>query len=202
MSMFLYSVFRTEGNFQIIVATISFLFVVPFLYIRLILKRSLNEFGIQKGDWRKGFLYSIFSILILTFIFYLFFNNFNFIEKYYLPASIVSNFKYFIFREVVKIGFFIALYEFFFRGFIMFYFSDKFKSCFYPIVIQSLIFYVFLIAVDSFGWATSPYILIAPLAGLVAYKSHSIIYSFVFSWISVLAIDTVFIKIIVSLALK
>lgn len=197
ISLFLYAVFRVEGDFQKIVTTISFLFIIPILYIRTILKESLYNFGIQKGDWKNGLKYSIFSLLILIPIFYILFNDFNFISKYYIPENSIISFSSFVFREIVVVAFFVALYEFFFRGFVMFYFSKKLNSGLYANIIQTSIFYVFLAIIGSFGWVVSPYIIMAPLAGMIAYKSQSIIYSFVFSWLVVLVVDTIFIKLII-----
>ncbi len=196
-SLFLYKVFRVEGDFQKIVATMSFFFVIPILYIRLILKKPLADFGLQKGDWKVGLKLSMLSLFILIPIFYILFNNFNFIERYYIPVNAITNFKSFVFREIVVVSFFIALYEFFFRGFIMFYFLDKLKSGMYSNIIQISAFYIFLFATNSFGWVISPYIVIAPLAGLIAYRSRSILYSFVLSWFAILIVDTVFIKLII-----
>lgn len=197
VSLFLYEVFRVEGDFQRIVATISFFFVIPILYIRLILKRPLSEFGLQKGDWRVGMRLSLLALFILIPIFYFLFSNFNFIERYYIPVNSIASFSSFVFRELVVISFFIALYEFFFRGFIMFYFFNKIKSGLYSNIIQAVAFYAFLLMTESFGWVASPYIIVAPLAGLVAYKSRSILYSFVLSWVAILIVDTIFIKLVI-----
>jgi len=201
LSLFLYMVFKVDGNFQKLVSTIGFLFLMPVLYIKLILKKSLGDFGIKIGDWKKGIIYSVICMFVLAIIFYFLFTKFNFIEKYYLPTSVIVNFKSFILRELLIVGFFIALYEFFFRGFVMFYFLDKFKSVYYSNLLQVIIFYLFLVSVGTFDWARAPYILLAPLAGIVAQKSQSILYSFIFSWIAFLIIDTVFIKIIIKTAL-
>lgn len=198
MSLFLYKEFIVSGSFQKIVATISFLLVIPVLYVKLVLKRSLKEFGIKKGDWKKGVAYSVPTLIVLAAVFYQLFDRFDFLNKYFMSVHSVSSFKYFVFREIVQVGFFVAIYEFFFRGFIMFYFSDKIKSGIYLVAFQSLIFYLFLWIAGSFGWSTLLYIILAPLAGLVAYSSKSILYSFVFSWLSVLVVDTIFIKLFIN----
>jgi hypothetical protein len=201
MSLFLYMVFRVNGDFQKIIATISFLFVLPILYIRLILKKPLSDFGMKKGDWKKGIFYSGISLFILAGIFFVLFAKFNFVEKYYLPIGAITSFKSFIVREILLIGFFVALYEFFFRGFIMFYFSNKVKLMYYSNLIQVMAFYLFLVSIDAFDWVRAPYIIVAPLAGIIAQKSQSILYSFVFSWLAFLIIDSIYIKIIVQSAL-
>ncbi|MDD5652248.1 MAG: hypothetical protein PHX98_02495 [Candidatus Moranbacteria bacterium] len=201
-ALFLHKIFRVSDNFQTIAATISFLFLIPVLYIKIILKKPLKNFGMRIGDFKKGILYAIFSSVIFAAVFYFLSAKFDFFGKYVVPAHIVDNFTYFVYREVLVVGFFLALYEFFFRGFTLFYFYDKFKSGIYAVLFQTVLFLAFLALVNSFNWSTLPYMVMAPLAGLVAYKSNSILFSFLLSWISILILDSISVKIIIDSVIK
>jgi hypothetical protein len=202
ISLFLYKAFHVSDDFQRIFVAISFVLVLPVLYIKWVLKKPLRDFGLKIGDWKKGLMYGLLSAVILLIIFSLLFWKFDFVEKYYLPVNVIVNFKYFVLRELIVVGFFIALYEFFFRGFVMFYFLEKLSNKYYANIIQASFFYLFLVSMSTFDWARSPYIIVAPLAGLIAQKSGSIIYSAIFTWIVFLILDATFVKMIIQTTLN
>jgi membrane protease YdiL (CAAX protease family) len=106
-----------------------------------------------------------------------------------------KSFGYFVFYELVLVAFFTAVYEFFFRGFVLFHFAPDLK--YWAIVVQYGLFLLLLLVTGSSFWALAPYIIFAPFAGWIAYKSDSLAYSFFGQLIFIIIIDT---YIVVSLA--
>ncbi len=196
--IFLFAVFPTQGIFQEIIISLIFLLIIPIIYIKLILKKSLADFGVKPFTYRKWkenwFMITIlFAVMILIFYFiaqYADFSNEHFAKK------IISgkNFWYWLFYELVVVNFFIILYEFFFRGFIMFYFLKGFH--FYSIFIQFLLFLLFLDLTNFLNLDAIGYIIVTLPAGIIAYKSKSLAYSYLFSIISIIIGDVIFIKLL------
>jgi len=121
----LFFLFPSQGPAQAITASLIFLFLVPFLYIKLVLKKSLRDYGWQIGNWKKGILFAAVSLVFSLLIFYALYHYTAFAKNYALPLIATQKFLYFVLYEFLLVGFFLALYEFFFRGFIMFSFAGK-----------------------------------------------------------------------------
>lgn len=177
MCLFLYAFFPTKNNFQQIICSLTFLLVIPFLYVKIILKKSIKDFGFAKGNWMTGLFWSVVSILISASIAYIIFKYFGFSEKYPLPRYFADNFVAFLAYEIFLVGLFAFLYEVFFRGFLMFSFSKRMG--FWSIILQALVFLLFFLISGSLSWKMFPYIIFLLFSGTIAYFSNSIIYSFV-----------------------
>lgn len=190
--LLLHSVFPGKDYFQKIVISLVFLLVIPILYIKIVSKESLKDFGLKLGNWRLGVMWLFISLAISLLALYLIYNYTSFAEKYYLPQKIIKSFGLFAFYEIVIVGFFVALYEFFFRGFTMFSFSEKLG--FNAIALQFILFILFLIIAKDFNWVFAPYIAAAPIAGMIAYKSGSLIYSYLFSLLFAIISDAMYIS--------
>lgn len=190
--LFLYGIFPTSDLFQKIVSTLTFLLVIPALYIKITLRKDLKDFGLRKGDWKKGLIWTLLSFLGSLLIFYIVFQYTDFSEKYQLPKKVTEEFKIFLAYELLLVGFFTVLYEFFFRGLVMFSFSKKIKG--WAIILQALLFILFLALTNTFDWPMIPYAIFSLFAGIIAYKSDSLAYSFGASLLFTIIIDTITIK--------
>lgn len=194
--MLLFSFFPIKRNyFQEIAISLAFLFFVPFLYIKIVLKRKMMEFGFQIVKWKEGFFIMPACFLIMGILFYVVFNYTNFKEEYFLGNyEMTSSYWYLFVYEVLIINLIVFLYEVFFRGFIMFYFKNKFNI--YAILVQFLIFILFLDMLGQLSLDYIFYMMAALLAGLIAYKSKSLLYSYLFSIIVLIASDIIYLKLI------
>lgn len=190
----LFFLFPSQGPAQAITASLIFLFLAPFLYIKLILKKHLRSYGWRIGDWKKGVLFAAVSLVLSLLIFYAFYHYTNFPKAYKLPLSATQNFLFFLLYEFLLVGFFLALYEFFFRGFFMFSFSGKIGLA--APFCQWFLFLAFLFLAGNFSWQNAPYIITALFSGLITYKSRSLWYSFAFSLSFLLIADAVIIKLL------
>jgi len=191
--MILFSFFPVKGIFQQVVLSIVFLFLVPFLYIKIVFKDKLRNFGLQAGSWKEGFLVIPICFLLMAGLVYTVFKYTGFREYYFLgDYSFTQDFIYLFIYEFAVVNLWVALYEFFFRGFVMFYFGKKIGA--YSIFIQFLFFILFFNILEKLNMDNIFYILIAPFAGWIAYKSKSLVYSYFFSIIVLVIVDIIYLK--------
>lgn len=188
----LFFLFPSQGPAQAITASLIFLFLVPFLYVKLILKKGLRDYGWQIGDWKKGILFAAVSLVLSLLIFYAFYHYTDFPKAYKLPLSATQNFWFFLLYEFLIVGFFLALYEFFFRGFFMFSFSGKIGLL--AVASQWFLFMAFLYLGGNLTWQNFPYIVAAAFSGLIAWKSRSLVYSFLSGFLFIVIADALVIK--------
>jgi hypothetical protein len=177
MCLFLYAFFPTRNIFQQVVCSLTFLLVIPFLYVKIILKKSIKDFGFKTGSWTTGIFWSVVSILISASIAYIIFKYFGFSEKYPFPRYFVNNFVAFLIYEIMLVGLFAFLYDVFFRGFLMFSFKKKIGL--WSILLQASVFMMFFFLSGTLSWKLIPEVIFLFFSGIIAYFSNSIFYSFV-----------------------
>ncbi|KKU55835.1 MAG: hypothetical protein UY41_C0005G0014 [Candidatus Moranbacteria bacterium GW2011_GWE1_49_15] len=189
----IYVLFPTNDFFQQIITLVVFFIGMPILYCKFITGRKLYSFGISKGDVRNGLFWSLglFSVALLAL--YVVFNYSSFLSNYGLPRDIIDNFTYFVLYESFFILPLSFIYTFFFIGFVYFG-HERVISGYWAIVLQWIIFIGIVLLSGSSFWVSLPYLLFAPFAGLIAYKSRSIWYSALTQFIFVFVVDIFFIK--------
>lgn len=189
--LFLFAIFPTNNVFQQIISSLAFLLVIPFLYVKIILKKSLKNFGFRKGNWITGIFWSVVSLIISVSIAYIIFRYFGFLEKYPFPRYFAGHFVAFMAYEIILVGLFASFYEIFFRGFVMFSFSKKLG--FWSIILQAIVFFLFFLLSGTISWTQVPYFIFLLFAGLITYFSDSIIYSLITFVIFNIIFDSFFI---------
>lgn len=173
------------------IAGIVFFLVVPVLYSKIVLKESLKNIGWQKGNIAAGVLTGIASVIfggaIVVGLVYTFP---NFREQYVFPAIVEKSFVWFMLYELILVAFVTFIYEVFFRGFIQLLWLRELGI--WAIAVQTLFFLGMIFLDDSLSWQMAPFIIFSPLAGFIAYRSQSIWYSFVASWMFLFLTDIFF----------
>jgi membrane protease YdiL (CAAX protease family) len=190
--IFLYSFFPVSTGPQKIFSNITFLLIIPALYIKIILKKKLKDFGLQAGDWKKGVFWSIFFLAILIAILYLAFNYTDLAQKYQVNGYAAGDFRFFVGYEILIVGMFLFLYEFFYRGFILFSFSKKIGM--WAILIPAGLFFIFSLITNNFNWENANFLVLSLVSGVIAYKSRSIWYSFITSLVFIALMDAFWIS--------
>lgn len=190
----LFFLFPSQGPAQAITASLIFLFLAPFLYLKLILKKNLRSCGWQIGGWKTGIIFAIISLIFSLLIFYALYHYTPFSKNYALPLIATQKFGFFLLYEFLLVGFFLALYEFFFRGFAMFSFAGKFGII--CAGLQWLLFLAFLFLAGNLSWQNTPYMITGFFSGLITFRSRSLLYSFVFSLLFLLISDALIIKLL------
>ncbi len=193
VSLFMYAIFPVENSFQQVVVMLFFFVVFPLLFNKLFLKRKVESYGLQIGDWKKGLLWTFYSLILIGLIFFVSLNYFSFLKNYSVPSYVVNNFGNFILYEFTLVVLFVAIYEFYFRGFILFVFESNIKH--WTILAQAILFLILVLIIGGESiYQFFPYLVFAPFAGVVAYKSRSIIYSSIAQFIIIFVLDALIIK--------
>jgi hypothetical protein len=185
--LLLASLFPVRGSFQVLSNNLFFLLVLPVLYIMIILKKNPGQFGFNLENRRTGFSWALGMLLVslVLMLFPIYF--FDFAHKYALPKYINRVFWLFLIYELGLVNFVLFIYEFFFKGFLLFLLDRKIG--YWSIIIQALVFILFLISTRMISWQLVPMIILAFTGGVTAYKSRSFIYSYLMSLFFMLILD-------------
>lgn len=168
-----------------------FLFLLfPFLAIRFLLKEPLKDFGLSRGDFRSGVIFSSIVTVVFVFISYLIVSRPELLNQLPVTPGLAENYWYFLLFElflVLPLHFF---WEFFFRGFLQLGLEKRIGI--YSLILQAFLQTVFVLRGP---WIFSSLIFFSALsAGFIARKSRSIIYSFVSLWVISISLDIMIIR--------
>lgn len=168
--------FPVKNIYQLTTRNIFFLLIVPFFYIRYLLKKPAARIGLNIRDKKAGLFWGASMLFLSLLVSYLIISNTDLSSKYYLPAYAVVNFRFFLVYELIFVNLSLFVYEFFFRGFLLFTLARKFA--FYSIPFQAIIYVALLIFDKNPVWLIVNDSFIALVAGVVAYKSRSFVFSY------------------------
>ena len=178
--------FPASGELQKFSSAFFFLFFLPFLYIRFILKKDLGDFGLNLRHKRTGIIWSGAMFLVSALIIFILIQFFDFRNNYLLSAYLASKFWAFLLYELVLVNFIFFLQEFFFKGFLLSILEKRFG--FLSFFIQGLFFILFLSA-GALTWKMAPMIILAFTGGIVAYKSRSFVFAYLMGLVFLIALD-------------
>lgn len=189
----LFLIFPTAAGsiFQKIISLVAFLFLIPLLYIKLVLKKKISSFGLARGDMKAGLTWSALSLLVLALVFYIIIHYTDYFKNYPLPQSVSSQFLVFLGYEIILVGAFLFLYDFFFRGFMLTIMEKQMGGK--AILAQYFFFAAMFILSGGFNPDNLRYALLGLFSGIVAYKSESIWYFFAAGMLFMMATDAIFI---------
>jgi hypothetical protein len=109
-------------------------------------------------------------------------------NSYHLPSYIKQNFGLFVVYELVLVNILLFTQEFFWRGFVIFSYS---KSFFYwSVLIQVIFFMIFSYFSADISWKYFSLPILALTAGITAYKSQSLIFSYAMSLLYMILLDS------------
>lgn len=188
LCLFLGKEFPTQNSAQDITKNLFFLIIFPAIYIRFILNKKLANFGLNLKNQATAIFWGggLFIFSLLAFYFLIQFTNFH--SGYVLLPGIISNFWAFLVYELLIINFIVFINEFFFRGFLLFLFREKFQS--WAIAIQVGIYLLVIYLTDSLSWQTAPFILFSVTGGILAYKTKSFLYSYFVNIFAIIFLHT------------
>ena len=147
------------------------IFVVPVLYIKLVMKRPLSDFGFDLGDirWGSKWLIAV-PLLVIPFI-YISSKMPDVRAEYPLAKSLLSDQSHLLVYELGYIIFYYIAWEFFFRGFLLFGLKERFGAV-NAILIQTIS--SCLVHIDKPEGEIIGSIVIGILFGMIALRSRSI----------------------------
>lgn len=193
--MILGIVFPFEDLFQVLAVNAVFFVFLPVLYIKIILKRNLRDFGVRFGNVPRGFGWMLSSLLVVGLLVYGIVNFFDIRDDFREVDIIRRRFDLFV-TYYVGIGVTMMMTEFFFRGFVLNYFKEIVSVKYFVIFIQLVFASVFIVVLEGFhfGWDVLIQSIAAFFAGVIAYNSKSIIYSYLFSLVLTIITATMIMK--------
>ncbi|MFZ2975166.1 MAG: CPBP family glutamic-type intramembrane protease [Candidatus Moraniibacteriota bacterium] len=180
--------FPVKNSIQLLTRNVFFLIIVPILYYKLILRKNISDFGLTLGDKKAGLFWGIFGFFVTLLVFFLLYNYTDFRKNYLLSSYVVHNFWIFLLYELILANIFVFIQEFFWRGFVLLYFSKKID--FFAIFLQFFIYTLILIPTENSFWQMTPTLVISLFSGIIVYKSRSIFYSWVASLFSLIILDS------------
>jgi membrane protease YdiL (CAAX protease family) len=188
--LFLTLVFPVDNNnlAQLLTKNIFFLVIIPALYIKLILKKNLSDFGLNIKNKKTGLVWGIFFLVFLSLLYYALFSYTTLPKKYILPQNVAGSFPFFLLYELVLINILVFTYEFFFRGFIQFLFFEKIG--YWTILFQSAIFILFSSLNNGFFWQFAAPLVLSLSSGILAWKSKSFIFSYIASLVFIIIMNS------------
>ena len=188
LCLILSSLFPANNFAQIITRNIFFLVLGPILYYKLVLRKKNSDFGLKLGNFKTGVFWGLAMLLVNFLFFFLLYTFTDFKYNYNLSPSIIQNFKIFLFYEIILINIVIFFQEFFWRGFVLLYFSKKIG--YLAIFLQFIIYTLVLILGKSSFWQAIPMLVISLTSGIIVYKNKSIFYSWITAVFSILILDS------------
>jgi len=189
----LFAAFPARGIFEEIVKSATFLFIIPALYITLVLKEPMRHWGFFKGSFpRHTIIFSV-ALFFAGLLFLLLALSFtDFARVYALPLSVQTNFWLFVLYELLFVGLFAALYEFFFRGFVQGAFEQTLG--WRAMLIQFVVVFGTFAILEPSLWHMIPFLLSAIVAGMIKYWTRSLYWAFTASFLLLLLTDVLVIS--------
>lgn len=173
--LLLVTFFPASGASQFFTKTLFFLLIVPVLYIKLILKKSLGQFGLNLKNHKAGIFWSSAAMgfsLLLFFAFLHFYPSANTT----LPTAITASFWAFLFYELAIVSPLFFLQQFFTQGFVLF--SAQERVGIWSVVFSFSILLIFLLSNNSLSLSDLPLLIFFLAGSFASYKSGSFIYSY------------------------
>lgn len=186
LALFLF--FPSQGAFQGLSKGLFFLVVIPALYIKFILKKTLSSFGLNTENMVSGIIWGFPMFLVLFFLFYSLIEFTGFRNGYVLPDYVIHNFWLFLVYELIFVNFLFFLYSCFFQGFILFYFYHKLS--YWVIPLQTALFSLLLFLNGGINWQSSPFMIFSLAGGLITYKTKSFVYAYISGIIFSIILDS------------
>ncbi|MDO9231231.1 MAG: hypothetical protein Q7U36_01970 [bacterium] len=180
--------FPVQNSAQLLTRNIFFLIIVPILYYKFILKKNISTFGLTLGNKQAGIFWGILLFLATLLTFFMLYTYTDFRKNYLLSSYVVHNFWIFLLYELILANLFVFIQEFFWRGFILLYFSKKIGLL--SIFLQFFLFVLILIPTGNSFWQMTPTLVISLFSGIIVYKSRSIFYSWIVALFSLVILDS------------
>lgn len=180
----LFFLFPSEGLFETTAKSLFFLLVIPLLYITIVLKRPVREFGVTLHNASRGFFWSVFMLVLSLLAFFALFQFTPLKTVYSVPQNITDSFWIFLLYELVLMNMLFFFQEFFWKGFLLFTWREKLR--FSSVFLSSGIYLVLFLLTKRPDW----HLIILSFTGSVtAYKSQSFLYAWFMGILFLVLVD-------------
>lgn len=174
-----------------IIALVFFGFL-PLGYHFLIHGGSAEQFGLIRGNARRGTIESIVAAVLLFVFTVALYKVFPVIgSSYELPLRVTESFGWFLVYELAIVPSTLILFEIFFRGFVQQSWLSG-RLGWFSVLAQGILFIVFLFATQSLALSTLHLVLLAFVAGFLVHRTRSLWYALATGWLYLLLLDVYF----------
>ena len=179
----LFFFFPTNNLVELLTASLVFFFIIPVLYVRILLKSDLEQWGLARLQWNaataRAFIGPV-ALAAVTLALLLFSDGF--VERFQtlLPTASTTHFGAFLIYVGVMAVFLFCV-EYYFRGFLMPFLA---KLCGGAAVwLQAIAASLFFLFDSSSAWYALVMFVFSLGAGSVAQKTRSAVLSFFYSFV-------------------
>lgn len=165
---------QTIGINQFIIFFIL-MFLLPVLYIKLVVKKRLSDFGWGLGNVKLGLKFLLLIPLVIVPAIYFATQMPDVRSEYPLAKSLLQDQTHLWFYELAYVLFYYVAWEFFFRGFLLYGLKDKFGAV-SAILIQTIS--SCLVHIDKPEGEIIGAIIVGLIFGYIALRTRSIWYVF------------------------
>lgn len=177
-----------ENILESLTKSLFFLIIIPVFYIKFILKKNLSDFGLNFKHKKKGIFWGCLMLAASLAMAYLILQLPSMKHSYHLPVYVPKNFWIFLIYELIVVNVYFFVSDFFWKGFVLFIFSEKFR--YWSIAIQSAIVIGASILNGDFYWKFAALPILSLTGGIVSYKSKSFIFSYIMSLLFIIILDS------------
>lgn len=190
-ALLVYYLFPFDGNLnetvQTLVSGSVFLLLIPILYVKLILKKSVRSLGLRGSERLHGWIsIPLVTIPVLS-VLYLLARYYPVEDGYYIPSIAADSFWMFLLYEFLIVGTIAFLYEVFFRGFVQLLWLKS--AGLVSVLLQAILFFLLVLVTNGVTWQSAPMLFAAISAGFVAQYTRSIWYSWGSAWLALFLAD-------------
>jgi len=151
------------------------MFFIPAMYIKLVMKKNLSDFGFGIGNTGFGAKILLLIPLIVVPAIYFAAKMPDVRSEYPLAKSLINDQSHLIIYELAYVVFYYIAWEFFFRGFILFGLKDRFGA-FNAVLIQTIS--SCLVHIGKPEGEIIGSIIVGVIFGVIALRTRSIWYVF------------------------
>lgn len=151
------------------------MFLLPVLYIKLVVKKRLSDFGWGLGNVKLGLKFLLLIPLVIVPAIYFAAQMPDVRSEYPLAKSLLQDQTHLWFYELAYVLFYYVAWEFFFRGFLLYGLKDKFGAV-SAILIQTIS--SCLVHIDKPEGEIIGAIIVGLIFGYIALRTRSIWYVF------------------------
>ncbi len=151
------------------------MFIFPALYVKLVMKKPLRDFGVRTGDLKYGSRWLISIPLIVVPLIYISSKMPDVRLEYPLAKVLLTDRQHLLVYELMYVVFYYIAWEFYFRGFLLFGLKERFGAV-NAILIQTIS--SCLVHIGKPEGEIIGSIVVGILFGMIALRSRSIWYVF------------------------
>lgn len=173
---------------QTLTKGIFLLILGPFLFVKFILRKNFRDYGFNLQNKKRGFILAGTALVFSLILSYILIRYAGFLKFYQLQPAVLVNFWMFLLRELVFLNGLLFVQLYFFQGFVLSVFSEKFL--YGAIFLQAALFLLPNLLSQAHPLSYLPMIAIALIGGTVAYISRSFLYSYFYSLVYFVLLDS------------